>query len=105
MTHRKITAFLVSILVGIINLSAQVVTITPQFATQNDNVTITFDASKGNAALLGQSTVYAHTGLITNLSSTPTSWKYVQGNWGTADAKMLMTNIGNNKFQLSYNIT
>ena len=105
MTLNKNLIFSFLVLVIVTSLKAQVVTITPQFATQSDNVTITYDASKGNAALIGQSTVYAHTGLITNLSSTLTSWKYVQGKWGTADSKMLMTNIGNNKFQLSFNIT
>jgi len=105
MTHRKIAAYIICVISCSINLNAQVISISPQFASQADNVTITFDASKGNAALIGQSTVYAHTGLITNLSSTLTTWKYVQGKWGTADSKMLMTNIGNNKFQLTFNIT
>jgi glycosidase len=84
---------------------AQPVTITPTFATQNDNITVVFDASQGNGALVGQTIVYAHTGVITDQSSTPTSWRYVQGTWGTDDAKVKMTNLGNNKFSLSYNIT
>lgn len=83
---------------------AQVVTISPAFATQFDQVTVLFDASKGNKALLGQSIVYAHTGVITNLSATPNSWRYVQGNWGTDDAKVKMTNIGNNLFSITYTI-
>ena len=86
------------------NLYAQVVTITPSFATQNDQVTILFDASKGNKALLGQTVVYAHTGVITNLSSSATAWKYVQGNWGTDDAKVKMTKVGANLFSLTYTI-
>lgn len=85
-------------------VAGQVVTISPAFATQDDNVTVTFDAALGNAALNGQSTVYAHTGVITNLSSSATAWRYVQGNWGTDDSRVKMTNIGGNKFQLSYNI-
>jgi Alpha amylase, catalytic domain/Secretion system C-terminal sorting domain len=84
--------------------NAQVVTITPTFATQFDQVTVIFDASKGNKALLGQSVVYAHTGVITNLSSSPSAWRYVQGNWGTDDAKVKMTNLGNNLFSLTYTI-
>ena len=83
---------------------AQVVTISPSFATQNDQVTILFDASKVNKALLGQTVVYAHTGVITNLSSSATAWKYVQGNWGTDDAKVKMTKIGTNLFSLTYTI-
>lgn len=80
------------------------VTITPTFATQYDNVTITYDASLGNAELLGVSTVYCHTGVITNSSSSMADWQNVQGNWGTADANVLMTSIGNNQFQITYNI-
>ncbi|TAE82059.1 MAG: hypothetical protein EAY81_09370, partial [Bacteroidetes bacterium] len=83
---------------------SQVVALNPPFAAQTDNVVITFDASKGNAALTSQNTVYAHTGVITNLSSSPTAWRYVQGNWGTDDSKVKMTAIGNNKFTLSINI-
>lgn len=86
------------------SLKAQVVTLSPAFATQFDQVTVIFDASKGNKALLGQSTVYAHTGVITNLSSSPTAWRYVQGNWGTDDAKVKMTNLGNNLFSITYTI-
>ncbi|MDP3927903.1 MAG: hypothetical protein Q8R57_02670, partial [Bacteroidota bacterium] len=86
-------------------VNAQVVSLSPVFPTQSQNVTITFDASKGNGALAGQSLVYAHTGVITNLSNSPTDWRYVQGNWGTDDSKVRMTSIGNNKFQLSFNIS
>ncbi len=82
--------------------SAQVVTLNPTFANQNQQVTVFFDASKGNKALLGQSVVYAHTGVITNLSSSATAWRHVQGNWGTDDAKVKMTNLGNNLFAISY---
>lgn len=85
-------------------LRAQVVTLSPVFPTQNDVVTVTFDATGGNAALAGQSVVYAHTGVITSLSSSATAWRYVQGNWGTDDARVKMTSIGNNKFQLTYHI-
>lgn len=82
----------------------QILTLDPAFATQNDQVTIYYDATKGNKALMGQSVVYAHTGVITNLSATPNSWKYVQGTWGTDDAKVKMTNLGNNIFSITYHI-
>ncbi len=81
---------------------AQVVTLNPAFANQNQQVTVIFDASKGNKALMGQSIVYAHTGVITNLSSSPTAWRHVQGNWGTDDAKVKMTKIGNDLFAITY---
>lgn len=84
---------------------AQVVELQPTFVTQNDTVTVIFDATQGNGALVGVSQVYAHTGVITNLSTSPTDWRHVKGNWGTDDASVRMTNIGNNKHQIKYKIS
>ena len=78
--------------------------VTPAFPSQNDTITVVFDATEGNGALTGVSPVYAHAGLITNQSTSPTDWKHVQGNWGTADPNVLMTSLGNNLHQLQYHI-
>ncbi len=86
-------------------LHAQVVTINPPFATQSDVVTVTFDATLGNGALVGVNQVYAHTGVITNNSTGPSDWQHVVGNWGTADPVVQMTNIGNNKHTIVIDIT
>lgn len=85
-------------------LNAQVVEVKPVFPKVHDDVTITYNAAEGNGALLGVVPVYAHTGLITSASNNPNDWKHVQGNWGTADAKVLMQSIGGNKHTISYNI-
>jgi glycosidase len=83
-------------------INAQLVITDPIFAHQGSTVTLTYDASKGNAALNNVSgPVYAHAGLITTASTSPTDWKFVQGTWGTADPKVLMTLIGSNKYTLS----
>ena len=80
---------------------AQVVSTTPSFPTITDAITITFDAAEGNGGLAGfTGTLYAHTGVITNLSTSNSDWKYVQGTWGTANAP-LMTSIGGGKYTLS----
>ena len=98
-------SFMSLIFLGIcITLSGQVVEVQPVFPKVNDDVTITFNAAEGNGALFGVTPVYAHTGLITSESQAPGDWKHVQGNWGTADPKVLMTSIGNNKHTISYNI-
>lgn len=91
------------ILMGV-SLRAQVVTLLPAFVTQNDTVEVIFDATQGNGALVGVSQVYAHTGVITNLSTSPTDWRHVQGNWGTADPKVQMTNLGNDLHSIKYHI-
>lgn len=83
---------------------SQILSITPAFPSQNDTVEIIYDATQGNGALTGIVPVYAHAGLITNASTSPTDWKHVQGNWGTADANVLMTPLGNNKHKISYHI-
>ena len=85
------------------SLSAQVVRVSPPFPTIDDNVTITYDASQGNAALAGISPVHIHTGVITNASSSPTDWQSVATQWGSADG--LMTDQGNNLHTLSYDMS
>lgn len=84
-------------------ISAQV-TLQPVFATQNDTVTVIFDASEGNGALVGTAQVFAHTGVITSASSSSTDWRHVQGNWGTNDAKVRMTALGNDLHEIKYHI-
>lgn len=96
--------FVLWILLPSSSLFSQVVEVLPVFPKVTDNVTITFNATEGNGALTGISPVYAHAGLITSASTNPSDWKYVQGTWGTPDPKVLMTNLGNNKHSISYNI-
>ncbi len=77
-------------------------TLDPVFASQNDSVTIIYDATKGNGALkdLGPPDVYIHTGVITNLSNGNSDWRYVKGVWGTDDAPRKMTYSGNNIYRI-----
>ena len=94
-----LAAALLPLMVG-----AQILSVTPAFPAQNDTVTIIYDATEGNGALTGVVPVYAHAGLITNQSTSPTDWRHVQGNWGTADASVLMTNLGNNLHKIEYHM-
>ncbi|MEM6348267.1 MAG: hypothetical protein AAF927_30585, partial [Bacteroidota bacterium] len=89
-----------------LSLSAysQVVSVDPIFPTVEDTVTITFDATEGNGELVGVTPVYGHMGLITSTSTSPSDWKYVQGNWGTADPNTLMTDIGGDKHEIRVHI-
>jgi hypothetical protein len=102
--HNKTLYTLFFIVIASFGVNAQVVTINPTFATQTSQVTVTFNAAEGNKALMGQNVVYAHTGVITNLSPTPSSWRYVQGNWGTDDNKVKMTKVGTDLFTLTFTI-
>ena len=77
----------------------------PPFPTQTDDITVYFNAAEGNGALDGfDGQVFAHTGVITNLSPNETSWRHVIGNWGTFDSRVLMTEVEENIYSLSYNI-
>lgn len=64
--------------------SSQLLSWTPDFPLESsDPVTIIVDVSKGNHGLLNYSStsdVYVHTGVITNLSTSNTSWRYVKFN-------------------------
>ncbi|MEO0405548.1 MAG: hypothetical protein AAF193_11815, partial [Bacteroidota bacterium] len=80
----------------------QIIWTEPAFPTQDQQVTLYYDASQGNGDLDGVLPLYAHTGVITNLSSGPSDWQHVQGNWGTADANVIMTPLGNNIHQFNF---
>lgn len=86
------------------SLTAQV-TCDPVFPNVDNNVTITFNAAQGNAALAGfTGPVYAHMGVITNQSTGPSDWKHVTTTWGIADAVGLMTYQSPNLWTKSFNI-
>ncbi len=84
--------------------TGQIVTTDPPFPKPNEPVTITFDASQGNAQLAGLppgTPVYAHTGLITE-NGGPGSWQYIVGNWATDDARVRMNRIGtSDRYQIT----
>jgi oligosaccharide 4-alpha-D-glucosyltransferase len=97
----RIYTFLIA-LVFTSGISAQVIYTIPAFPTQDEPITIIYDATLGNAALMDvPPPIYAHTGVITTESASPTDWKNVQGVWGTADPEVLMTEIGDDLYQLS----
>lgn len=81
--------------------SGQIVTIDPPFATQNDVVTITYDASLGTGELAGVQPVYAHTGITINGSQ----WQNIQDVWGTVNPDVEMTPLGNDLHSLTVNIS
>ena len=74
-------------------LFSQLLTWTPNFPVESTTpFEITIDGSKGNGALnfyTPTSDVYIHTGVITNLSTSTTDWRYVRpGNFNAAVAAL-----------------
>ena len=93
---RLLGALLLSL--GFTSVSAQVVSTQPVFFTENQNITLTYDARQGNAALLNYSgPVYIWTGTVTNLSATNTTWRNVKSpSFSVADPAALMTRSATN---------
>lgn len=76
-------------------------TVNPTMPTDLDSVTIFYDASLGNAGLAGYTgDVYAHTGVITNLSSSGSDWKYTKSAWGANIPECKLTSLGNNMYSM-----
>ncbi|MEI6575237.1 MAG: alpha-amylase family glycosyl hydrolase [Bacteroidota bacterium] len=77
------------------------ITVTPAMPTDNDSVTVVFNATQGNAGLAGYTgDIYAHTGVITNLSTSGSDWKYVKAGWGVNIPACKLTQIGSDLYQM-----
>lgn len=102
----KIISFIVCFLFAVSG-NAQLLSWSPNFIQETSTpITITCDATKGNAALNNYtptSDVYVHIGVITNLSTSPSNWKYAPFTWGTTNAAAQATYLSTNKWQ--YTIT
>ena len=78
---------------------AQPVTIDPATPTQYDSIVVFFDATQpGGTGLLNYTgTVYAHTGVNTNLGQ----WQHVIGSWGNNTTQPALTRISTNLYKLT----
>jgi 1,4-alpha-glucan branching enzyme len=87
-------------------LPAQVVTSDKDFPAQNDEVIVTFFADRGDQGLKGYAgDVYAHTGVITSASTSPSDWKYTKTNWNQNTPETRLTRIDTDVYQLSVSPT
>ncbi|MGI4833559.1 MAG: alpha-amylase family glycosyl hydrolase [Janthinobacterium lividum] len=81
------------------------VTADPVFFTDTTPVTLTFDATQGNAGLANYAgDVYIYTGVITNLSTSSGDWKHVANTTGynSPTAVEKMTALGNHKYSITF---
>jgi 1,4-alpha-glucan branching enzyme len=83
--------------------TGQVIWTEPAFPEQDDLVTLYFNSALGNGELQGVIPVYMHTGVITNQSSGPSDWQFVQTDWGVADASYVLTPLGNGIHSFDFN--
>jgi len=77
---------------------SQVTTTFPLYPTQNDSIVVHLDATQpGAQELLNYTgTVYAHTGVNSNLGN----WQHVIGSWGNNTTQPALTRLGANLYQL-----
>lgn len=81
------------------SVQSQTVVTVPVYPTDIDSCSVIYDASQGNKELMGLTTpIYAHTGVITNLSTGPGDWRYVIANWNVNTPKAQMKSLGNDKY-------
>lgn len=74
----------------------------PPFPLDDEQVIITFNAILGNAGLAGyDGDVYAHTGVLTDLSTSDSDWKYVKTEWGENTPDTKLTRIDEDLYELN----
>ncbi|RZK21571.1 MAG: T9SS type A sorting domain-containing protein [Hymenobacter sp.] len=80
------------------------VTVSPAYFTDTTPITLTYDATLGNAGLANYAgDVYIYTGVITNLSPTSNDWRYlVNTNYASPMTAEKMTALGNHKYSISF---
>ena len=77
------------------------VTTNPSMPLVSQPVKIIFDATQGTAGLKDfTGDVYAHTGVITDKSTSGSDWKYVVADWNTNLPKARMTRVSANLYEL-----
>jgi 1,4-alpha-glucan branching enzyme len=90
------------LLLSNLGVFAQVVMTNPEFPLPGSTVTITYNADQGNATLAGYSgEIYAHTGVITSQSTSPSDWKYVKTDWAENTTATQLTNISGDTWELT----
>jgi glycosidase len=97
----KKLCFLIAALFALTSIGFSQITVSPDLPTDQDGVEITFDALQGSGGLADYSgDMYAHTGVITNLSTGSSDWKHVKAGWSENIPACKLTPLGSNKWKL-----
>lgn len=88
------------------DVRSQLLSVTRAFPADTSSVLIIMDCSRGNQGLFNYGNtgdVYVHTGVVTNLSSSASDWRYVKfnQNFNQPNAALAATYLGNNKYSFS----
>ena len=78
------------------------ITTTPSIIDEDTTQDVVITINTAGTSMDGFSgQMYAHTGVLTNKSSNTGDWKYVKANWSTNTEACRLTNLGNNRWQLT----
>jgi len=81
---------------------SQIISADPVFFTADGGVTLFYDATQGTGGLADfDGTIYAHTGIITNESTSTSDWKNVFSQWGTENPDYALTSVGDNIYSFT----
>jgi len=98
---KHIILFLLIYLIKGYFVTCQVISTNPTLPIDTKPVTITFYANLGNAGLNNfAGDIYAHTGVITDKSTSGSDWKYVKADWTTNLTTCKLSKISTNEYQL-----
>jgi len=96
--------FLLVLAFAFIPAFSQLIVTDPALPVENLPVTIFFDATQGDKGLMNYTgdDVYAHTGVITDKSTSPSDWKYVKAAWNVNLPECKLTKIDTNKYRIYF---
>jgi len=98
----KMIGYLLLALLMHTSILAQIIVTDPDFPLAENAVVITYNTAEGNAALAGfTGDIYAHTGVITNLSASGSDWKYTIAGWRENTDKAKLIPIGNGLYKIN----
>ena len=81
---------------------SQVIQTEPAFPVVSDSVIIYYDATEGTGGLEDfTGDVYAHTGVITENSTSESDWRYVVADWGENIPKIALERVETNLYKLN----
>ncbi len=73
----------------------------PAFPTEGDSIVVFYDATLGDQGLMGYTgDIFTHIGIITNLSTSTTDWRYVAGGWSESVPRTKLESVGTDLYKL-----
>ena len=99
---RNIILVLAGILILCSTGLSQLITTIPAVPIDNQAVTIVFNAALGDKGLMGYTgDVYAHMGVLTDLSSSGSDWRYVKAGWTVNLPECKFTRTTTDQYELT----